>query len=309
MSQHDAAIAPPPASEGNPTIGILWMVASGLCFVALTATVKVVGDAVPPAESAFLRYALALPILIPMIGPLRRAHLSRRQLGLFGARGLAHTLGVITWFYAMTRIPLAEVTALNYLNPVYVSIGAALFLGETMAWRRMLAIAVALAGALVILRPGARELDPGHFAMLFTAASFAAGYLIAKQLSGEVSATVVVGMLQLTVTIGLLPFALLDWVAPDLATLGLLALAAIFATLGHYAMTYAFAAAPLTVTQPVTFLQLVWAVTLGAVFFAERVDGWVILGGLTIVGAISVLTLREARARRLRSAKGQGARL
>jgi drug/metabolite transporter (DMT)-like permease len=274
------------------------MVATGLCFVCMTTVVKLVGDRIPAAQAGFLRYALALPILIPMAAPILRARLSARQLRLFGLRGALHTVAVILWFYAMTRIPLAEVTAMNYLNPVYVTIGAALFLGETLAFRRILAILAALCGALLILRPGMREIDPGHLAMLVTAACFAGGYLIAKQLSGEVSATVVVGMLQITVTLGLLPFALAVWVMPTWGEIGLFALTAVFATAGHYAMTYAFAAAPLAVTQPAIFLQLVWAVTLGAVVFGESVDIWVVAGGLIIVGAISFITWREAQLRR-----------
>ncbi|MEL6888759.1 MAG: EamA family transporter, partial [Pseudomonadota bacterium] len=58
--------------------------------------------------------------------------------------------------------------------------------------------------------------------------------------------------------------------------------------------TMAFAAAPVTVTQPVTFLQLVWAVLLGALVFAEPVDGWVIFGGVLILGAVTYITWREA---------------
>ncbi|GGL67982.1 DMT family transporter [Wenxinia marina] len=284
--------------EQNPLRGVLWMVATGACFVALTATVKAAGTRVPAAESAFLRYALALPILIPAAGAILRAHLTRRQLTLFALRGLAHTGGVILWFYAMTRIAIAEVTALNYLNPVYVSLGAAFLFREGLPLRRLLTVIAAFTGALIILRPGLREIDPGHVAMLGTALCLAASYLIAKVVSDEVSATVVVGMLQATVTVGLLPFALAVWVTPTLGELGFYALAALFATLGHTFMTFAFASAPLTVTQPVTFLQLVWAATLGAVAFGEPVDGWVVLGGLIIVAAISLLTWREARLRR-----------
>lgn len=286
------------ARANRPVAGILWMVLTGLLFVCMTAVVKHVGDAVPAAQSGFLRYAMGLPFLIPMIGPILAARLTARQLRLFGLRGVVHTGAVILWFYAMTRIPLAEVTAMNYLNPIYVAIGAALFLGEKMAFRRVLAIVVALIGALIILRPGLREIEPGHIAMLGTAALFAVGYLLAKQLSGEVSATVIVGMLSLTVTIGLLPFALAVWVTPDLVTLGWFFLTACFATAGHYCMTFAFAAAPLTVTQPVTFLQLVWAVSLGALAFGEPVDGWVIMGGAIIMAAVTFITWREALARR-----------
>lgn len=282
----------------RPLAGILWMVATGFCFVMVTALVKTLGGRIPAAESAFLRYLLGLVFLVPFWRQIVDMRLSRRQWGLYGVRGVFHTLGVICWFYAMTRIPIAEVTAMNYLNPVYVSILAVLFLGETIAARRILAIVAALAGALLILRPGFRALDPGHVAMIFTALLFAGSYLTMKILSGQQSAAVVVGMLSLTVTLGLAPFAALDWVTPTWGELGILFGVASFATAGHYAMTRAFAAAPLTVTQPITFLQLVWSVAIGAAFFNEPPDPFVIAGGGVIIASVTFITWREARAKR-----------
>lgn len=287
------------AAPSRPLAGIGWMILTGLMFVAVTAIVKHLGDGVPAAQSAFLRYVLGLVFLLPMIRPILAARLTARQFRLFALRGAAHTVAVILWFFAMARIPLAEVTAMNYLSPVYVSIGAALFMGERLPPRRIVAVLAALLGAMLILRPGLREVTPGHLAMLATAVMFAVGYLLAKQLSGEVSAPVVVGMLSITVTIGLAPFAYAVWVPPTLAQLGWLFLVACFATAGHYTMTLAFAAAPLTVTQPATFLQLVWAVLLGYFAFGEDVDAWVIAGGGVIMAAVSFITWREAVARRV----------
>jgi drug/metabolite transporter (DMT)-like permease len=289
---------------GRPVIGVVWMIATGFCFVAVTASVKMVGSDVPAAQAAFLRYVLGLVFLVPMIPAMRAATLTPRVLRLFGLRGLAHSLGVIAWFYAMPRIPIAEVTAMNYLNPVYVTVLAVLVLGERISVRRIVAVLVALAGALVILRPGFRELDPGHFAMLFTAASFAVGYLLAKILADEVPAPVVVFMLSVTVTLGLAPFAFAVWVPVGWGDLGWLFLTAVFATAGHFAMTLAFRAAPLTVTQPVTFLQLIWATALGALVFAEPVDVFVILGGAMIIASVSYIAVREAQLRRRLAAAG-----
>ncbi len=286
-------------TASRPLVGALWMVATGLLFVCMTAIVKHVGSDVPAAQSAFLRYAMGLPFLIPMIRPILQARLTPRQTGLFALRGTVHTFGVILWFFAMTRIPLAEVTAMGYLTPVLVTLGAALILGEGFALRRLIAIAAAFAGALIILRPGLRAVDPGHLAMLGNAVFFATGYLIAKKLSAELSATVIVGMLSLTVTIGLAPFAWAVWVPPTWTELGWFFLTACFATAGHYTMTFAFAAAPVTVTQPVTFLQLLWSTSLGALVFAEPVDIFVILGGVIILSAVSYITWREARLRRI----------
>ncbi|RMH45249.1 MAG: DMT family transporter [Alphaproteobacteria bacterium] len=285
-------------APSRPLWGVFWMVVTGLNFVAVTALVKHVGPRLPAAESAFLRYVLGLVFLAPMIRPMLSAGLDRRALGYFTLRGVAHTLGVMLWFYAMTQIPIAEVTAMNYLSPVYVTLGAALFLGERLAFRRLAAVAAALVGALLILRPGFREISPGHLAMLGTALMFAASYLIAKRMSDLVSPTVIVGMLSVTVTIGLAPFAAMVWVPPTPAELFWLFLVAAFATAGHYTMTLAFRAAPVAVTQPVAFLQLVWATLLGVLVFGEPVDGWVIAGGALIMAAVSFIAWREAKLRR-----------
>lgn len=275
------------------------MFLTGLNFVAVTAIVKYIGSDMPAAQGAFLRYILGLVFLIPMIKPILAARLNARQYKLFALRGGVHTLAVILWFFAMARIPIAEVTAMNYLSPVYVTLGAALFLKEKLPPRRLAAVIVALTGAMIILRPGIKVVEPGHIAMIGTAVLFAAGYLVAKQLSGEVAPAVVVGMLSITVTIGLAPFAFMVWVTPTLEQLGWLFLVACFATGGHYSMTLAFAATPLTVTQPVTFLQLIWAVLLGWLAFGETVDSWVVVGGLVIMASVSFITWREAVARRV----------
>ena len=151
---------------------------------------------------------------------------------------------------------------------------------------------------MIVLRPGLRELAPGHVAQLGAAVAFGASYQVAKRLSEQVPAAVVVAMMSLTVCIGLAPLAALDWVSPSMDQCAVLAGTALFATAGHYAMTRAFAAVPLTVTQPVVLLQLVWAALLGALVFGEPVDIWVMLGGTIMIGAICYITLREARLRR-----------
>ncbi|GAB5437724.1 DMT family transporter [Falsiruegeria mediterranea] len=278
----------------RPVAGILWMLAAGLSFVVMTALVKSMGSGMHPTQSAFLRYLLGLVFFVPALGTLIRTRLTGRQWGLFTLRGAIHSAAVMLWFFAMTQIPLAEVTAMNYLTPVYVTIGAALFLGETMAARRITAIIVALIGAMIILRPGFREISPGHLAMLGTTLCMGISYLMVKMLVEEISPVVVVAMMSIFVTIGIAPFAIAVWVTPTLPQLGILFAIASFATGGHYFMTLAMQAAPVAVTQPVTFLQLIWATLLGALVFDEGVDFWVVLGGTLILAAISFITWREA---------------
>lgn len=274
------------------------MLVTGVCFIMVTALVKTMGPRLPPGEAAFLRYAMGLVFLLPSLGAMRAARLTVRQWSLFSVRGLCHAGGVILWFYAMVRIPIAEVTALNYLAPIYVTIGAAIFLGERLAARRIFAVILGLLGAALILRPGFREVSDGHIAMLLAAVVFSGSYLVAKVMADEVKPGIVVAMLSIFVTLGLAPFAAADWIAPTGRELLFLAAVACFATAGHYTMTLAFAAAPVTVTQPVTFLQLIWAALLGVVWFDEAVDIWVILGGVVILGSVTFITWREAMLRR-----------
>ena len=274
--------------------GVFWMVVTGICFLCVTALVKFMGTRIPAAEAAFLRYVLGLVLLLPMLKEFSQNLPDRGLFILFAARGVVHTVGVVLWFFAMSRIPLADVTAMNYMSPIYVTLGAAIFLGEALALRRILAILVAILGAFLILRPGFRDISIGHIAMIFTALFFASSYLIAKHTSGRTTASVVVVMLSIYVTIGLAPMALLNWVTPTLAELLILFAVACFATAGHYTMTLAFAAAPVSVTQPATFLQLVWAVLVGSVIFGEEIDLFVIMGGGLILCSITFMSWREA---------------
>ncbi len=278
--------------------GILWMVLTGLMFVGVNILVKTMGPRLPAPEAAFLRYAIGSLMLLPTMRSALRHTMSLKLKGMFAMRGAVHTLAVILWFYAMVHIPLADMTALNLMPPIYVTLGAALFLGEAFALRRLVAILCALAGALVILRPGFREISAGHIAMLFSSVCMGMSYLTAKRLTDQAPVNLVVVMLSLTVTLGLAPFAIATWVTPTWHEMGLLLGVAALATAGHYSMTIAFRSAPVSITQPVTFLQLVWATLVGITLFGEPLDPLVFLGGGIIVVAVSYISWRESRGKK-----------
>ncbi len=273
------------------------MVLSTLAFVGITGIVRHLGSDLPAGQSAFIRYAFGLLILAPTFLKLARNPPALDLLKTFTLRGLAHAFGVTLWFYAMARIPIAEVTAIGYLTPILVTIGAAVFLGEKLRARRVAGVVIGLLGALVILRPGFQDISIGQIAQLGAAPLFAVSYLMTKGLTGRAESGTIVAMLTLCCTIFLLPIALLDWQTPDLNDYIWLFICAIVATFGHYAMTRALAAAPISVTQPITFLQLVWASILGIVVFGEAIDPFVIFGGGIIVGAATWIAHREMKAR------------
>jgi drug/metabolite transporter (DMT)-like permease len=279
--------------------GILWMALAGLCFVTIAGIVRHLGPGLPAAQAAFLRFAIALVFLAPVLVTILRQGLPQGVWTPVLWRGALHTVANICWFFALARLPVAEATAIGYLNPVLVMLGGIVVFAEPSTRRRWIAFGIALAGAALVLRPGLRDLTVAHGAQVAAAVFFAASYLFAKSLSGRLPAATVVALLSLTVTVGLLPAALWVWVPVTAVQLVWLAAIAGLATAGHLAMTRAFAAAPLAATQPVTVLQLVWATLIGATVFGDPVDPFVIIGGLVIVAAITALTLSEARALRV----------
>ena len=174
---------------------------------------------------------------------------------------------------------------------------------EQVRARRVIAIAAGFIGTLIILRPGFHSIEAGSLAQLIAAFFFAGSFLLAKRMTQSESSGDILVMLSIFCTLALMPGAIYYWREPTLSEIGWLALVAMFATAGHYAITRAIAAAPLTVTQPLSFLQLIWAIVFGYWLFDEVPDKWVIAGGLVIVAAVSYLAHREARAARLNRLK------
>lgn len=285
-------------TQDKPLIGILWMLATTASFTAVNVIVHYLGSGLPAAQTSFIRFAWGVLFVMPALWSFGKARYPKQVWGLFALRGVFQAVAVLLWFFAMARIPIADVTAIGYLNPIVVTLGGALLLGEGFAWRRGVAVLVALLGALIILRPGLREVLPGHVAQLGAAVFFGAAYLVAKRLTSFAPAAVIVANMTLVVTLCLAPFAIAVWQPISMTEVLWLGLVAVFATFAHYCMTRAFQAAPVTVTQPVVFLQLVFASTAGWVFFGEVVDPYVILGGAIIIASVSYISWREAQIKR-----------
>ncbi len=270
------------------------MILTGLLFVTVTGIVRHLGSQLPAVEAAFLRYAIGLILISPAFLRLRHHRPSTANMKFYAGRGLVHGIAVMLWFYAMARIPIAEVTAIGYISPIFVTLGAAFFLKEKVQFRRLMGVGVGFIGALIILRPGFETINLGQLAQLAAAPLFATSFLMAKKMTDKTDPAIIVAMLTLFCTLVLLPGAILQWRTPGIDELMWLTLTAIVATTGHYTLTQAFKAAPITVTQPIAFLQLVWAMLLGMFVFGEPLDFYVMLGGGIIVAAATYISHREA---------------
>ncbi len=274
-------------------IGILWMVITTILFVGVTATVRYLEGEVPAPQAAFLRYAIGTVMLVPSLITLTKFKPDRSLFNKFILRGFVHSIGVTLWFYAMSVMPVAEVTAIGFLTYIFVSIGASIFLKEKLHKHRLSAILISFIGALIILRPGFKVIESGQLGMLIATMVFTASYLIAKVVSKERTSSEIVAMLSIFTTIFLIPSAIYSWEPLSLKALLILSFTALIATLGHITMTKAIKAAPMVVTQPVLFLQLVWASMVGLFIFDEEFDLFVIIGGTVIMICVCYVSYRE----------------
>ena len=274
-------------------IGILWMVITTILFVGVTATVRYLEGEVPAPQAAFLRYAIGTVMLVPSLITLTKFKPDRSLFNKFILRGFVHSIGVTLWFYAMSVMPVAEVTAIGFLTYIFVSIGASIFLKEKLHKHRLSAILISFIGALIILRPGFKVIESGQLGMLIATMVFTASYLIAKVVSKERTSSEIVAMLSIFTTIFLIPSAIYSWEPLSLEALLILTFTALIATLGHITMTKAIKAAPMVVTQPVLFLQLVWASMVGLFIFDEEFDLFVIIGGTVIMICVCYVSYRE----------------
>ncbi|MDG1981667.1 MAG: DMT family transporter [Alphaproteobacteria bacterium] len=274
-------------------IGIMWMVLTTILFVGVTATVRYLEGEVPAPQAAFLRYAIGTLLLTPSLITLIKVKPNKPLMNKFLLRGLVHSFGVTLWFYAMSVMPVAEVTAIGFLTYIFVSIGACIFLKEKLHKHRITAVIISFVGALIILRPGFKVIESGQFGMLMATVVFTASYLIAKIVSKERSSSEIVAMLSVFTTIFLIPSAIYSWEPISLEALLILAFTALIATIGHITMTQAIKAAPMVVTQPILFLQLVWASMVGLFLFDEQFDLYVIIGGTVIMICVCYVSYRE----------------
>ena len=272
---------------------IVLMLLTGVCFVAVMVSVKYLSKDLPSIQAAFFRYLFGLILILPLFRFGYKKNTNKIPIFKYGLRGIIHGFAVVLWFYSVANIPMADVTAINYLTPIFTTIGAILIFKEVITLNRVGALLLSFIGAMLILKPGFEIFSAGKIAQLLSTILFATSYLIAKNLTKTESTNLIVIFLTFFATITLLPFTFFLWVNPTIEDLLLLFGVAILGTLGHYFMTMALSLAPLSVTQPVIFFQLIWSTLIGLLLFGESLDIFILIGGAFIVVAIVQLSSNE----------------
>ena len=278
--------------------GILLVLASIAMFTLMDALAKHLSQSYPSLQVVWARYAgqtvLVSLFFLPRMGSVLRT----RRPGLQLLRSLLQFGATAFFFLSLAHIGLAEATAITDVNPVLITLGAALCLGERLGPRRIAGVIMALIGAMIIIRPGMGVFQPAALLPLACAACFA-GYALATRFVGDTEAPATSLMYSAMFGTVATSIMMIWWFEPiAVADLWGFALIGVIGTAGQFLLIRAYTIAEAGAIAPFGYVGILYATIWGVVFFDEWPDGWTIVGALVIAGAGLYVWHRETRASR-----------
>jgi drug/metabolite transporter (DMT)-like permease len=280
-----------------PPTAVLMIVGAVATFSIMDATIKTMLPRLPVPFLVWARWTFQVVAMVIWLGPtLGLGMVKTRRLPLQLLRGLLLISSSLCFFMALSSLPLAEATAINYTTPVLVILLAVLFLGERMTIPRIAFVAAGIVGMLLIVRPGA-DLFRGASLLVLCSASFYAVFQILTRVMSREDPRVMllypalVGAAVMTVA---WPFfgSRLDLAWLDLAKL---LMVGVLGTAGHFLLILAFQRAPASALTPFTYVHLVFATLVGWVVFGDFPDALTLVGMAVIGGSGLLLTWHERR--------------
>jgi len=211
-------------------------------------------------------------------------------------RQFAEGIAAIAFITSLTLIPLSTVAAVFQATPLVITMGAALFLGEAVGWRRWLAIIVGLIGVLIIIRPGLNSFDPNVGYVLIAVLFVTVRDLITRKLPMNVPSTIVSfqAFASLIIAGGILIF-LSDQkiVGLDKNQIYFVLGGIIFGVIGYYCIVASTRIGEAGVVTPFRYSRLLFAIIIGFLFFNERPDFYTLLGASIVIMTGIYTVLRE----------------
>lgn len=285
-------------NNSRPLLAFAWIMGAVASFCAMTVAGRTLQADMNTFELMLYRSIVGFAVICAILWRRGFAEARTAHPWQHVKRNLFHYTGQNLWFFAVMLIPLSQLVALEFTNPIWVALLAPFFLGERLTRPRILAALVGFAGVLIIAQPGREPLDIGHLAAATCAVCFAMNTIFTKQIMRHDSVLCVLfwmtlsqGAMSLVLTIpGGIPLP-----APEMwPWVGVVGITGISA---HYCLTSALGHAPATIVAPMEFVRLPVIALIGMWLYAEPLRPAVLLGGLVIVGA-NLLNLRAGRQRR-----------
>ncbi len=290
----------------RPVLGVILKLASIVLLASMAACVKYLGKAMPMGETIFIRGLIAVITL---------ALIARHTVGLqvlktdnwqrHALRSLAGTISMFCLFAALTMIPLADVTAITFTSPMFVTLLAMLFLGERIHAFRWTALGIGLLGVAIMISPhvSLQGGNPSGIAIAFGAAAFSAlAMVFLRSMSGGEHAITITFYFMLTSMSCALLTLPWGWLLPDPQQALVLLLTGAFGVTGQLLMTYSYRYAEASTIAPLDYASMIMSVLLGYFVFNE-LPGWSIWVGAPLVIASGLIIFwREYRLQQQRNA-------
>jgi len=284
------------ASNSNARVasGAAWMVLAACLLATLSLLVRQVSGELHPFEIAFFRNIAQLLLMVPWLIVAGFAVMRTDRLWAHIRRSIFGILAMLSWFWVITKMPLAEATSISFSAPLFTTLGAALFLGEQVGPRRWLATFMGFVGVLVIIRPGFRDVGEIQLIAILCAVLIAGAMLSNKSLAKTENPNAMVVWMGFFMTLFSLPSAIPVWQWPSVETSAWLVVLGLVATAAHLALNRAFVRGDASFIAPFGFVQIPFIALMGYVFFAETPDTWTWVGAAIIVGSGIYTAHREA---------------
>ena len=277
--------------------GLRYMAYSAFWFSAMSLLVKVAGARLPSMEIVLVRAIITLALSWALV---KRAKLNPwgNRRGMLLLRGLLGAAALNCFYFSIVHLPLAEATVIQYTNPVFAALLAAVLIRERLGPFEIAGVLASMIGVALIARPSflfadAAQVDPLHVIIAVCGALFSAtAYVTVRMLRGADDALVIVFYFPVVTVPLVLPFAIAGWIPPTPAEWLVMLGIGITTQIAQVYMTRGLQLEPTGRATAVGYLQIVFAATWGALLLGERPDRWGLLGILIIIGGTLLISLR-----------------
>ena len=286
------------------TLGMISVAAGVSVFTIQDVIVKTLSSVYPVHEIVVIRSLVAFPILLWVTYAEQRGHVKMHRGLLHAVRGFVLYVSYTCYYLGIARMPLADVIALTFTVPLFVTALGVVWLGERVRTRRWVALGAGFVGVLVILRPGLGLFDASALLPIGSAIAYATSAVMARRLGSTESggamaltatgAYIVGGALTAALLADIAPppgaqesirFLLNPWIWPSTLDLALMALCGCIAAFGFFCLSQGYRLSEAYRAAPCEYAALPWGVLWGYLFFGNTPDVVMILGALIIMGA------------------------
>ena len=279
----------------NNKLAIFLIITSVFFGTVMLSFLKIAQEDVNVYVAGFFRFFLGLVIILPYIVRNKDAVLKTTHLKQHFLRAILGLPAMLIYFSALVLLPIEKLTAISFVVPLIVTILAVFFLGEKIYIYRTLALMLGFSGMLVIIRPGFVDISIGVYMVLFSALLWSINIIITKKISKDDSAITILAYQSIFMSLLSFFIVLFFWEMPSLKTFICLILAAMCGTVLHLTLNHAFKLVDVSMTQPYSFLNLVFASIIGYFVFDEMPDLYTWIGALIIFTGVLIISYREMK--------------